>query len=669
MGKAKVWWLFIVFTLLSYVLYSQSEDNILQILEDTELNGEDVQRILENIEQRNNNLNNIYNINELSREDMMLLGFNNFQIHSLENYILRTGQLLSVGELRFVNGFDSVTIARLSLYLTAVPVKAKHPQHWDSIITKGRQNVRFQYVQSLKQPYGFTRNDGKGYKGENFSSSFRYNLRYYDRMELSLTAEKDYGEPLYYKKKIYGYDHYSLSFTLRDVTKYLKQITVGNFRLNLGEGLAMKQSFSLNTLASGYGAKHANNTVSPFRSTTEYNYNTGIALKTESDKFDVTLFGAYNKLDFNGKTIQQTGYHRTENEILHKDSNDVLLAGGNIQYYNKGFIIGLTAFAYHYGDSVKRGTQSYQQYNFEGQNNFIVSLNSSYERKKIIVFTEIARSINNAFAELLGLQINFTYKTTLSAVARNYDKKYQNYYADAIGYHAHNQNERGIYVDFSRYLNKRISYFAGADYYYFPFLSYRANSSSYGMRAKAQLQCTINDKQIFNAYFRLNNHQYNYTDLQGITTPKDNIVSQWQLKYKHSLNYCLTFAFRTGYSHSFTEESKKNDGYFVYIEMISRLINSSLTFNCRYAYFHTDDYDNRFYVYEYSLPLSYSSQMLYSTGHRFYALVSYKPTKSLGIHLRYNITRYNHTDEISSGNDKITGNIRHYLGGQIYYSF
>ena len=648
-------------------LYSQTVDNILEILETEEISGENAERLLDAVEQRSNNLINIYNINELSREEMMLLGLDNFQIFALENYIQRTGQLFSVNELNFVNGFDSLTISKIAPYLVAVPIEKKHTLKLDSVFSKGRQDIRFQYIQNLKTPYGFLREDGKGFKGENFSSSLRYNLKYYDCMELSLVGEKDYGEPLYYKNKTYGYDHYSFSFTIRDITKNLKQVTLGNYRINLGEGLAMKQSFALNSLASGYGAKHSNNNISPFRSTTEYNYNTGIAVKIEVNKFDVTLFGAYNKLDFNGKTIQQTGYHRTEKELLQKDSDDVLLAGTNIQYYNKGWIIGLTAFAYHYKDSIQKGNQSYQQYNFEGTDNNIVAINSSYEWKKFIVFTEIARSKSNAFAQLLGLQINFNYKTTLSVVARNYDKKYQNYYADALGYHTNNQNERGIYIDYSRYLNKRMSYFVGLDYYYFPFLAYRANSSSYGMKMKGQLEYKYNEKQTVNLYFRLNNHQYNDTNSKGEVLPMNNIVAQWQLRYKYCMNDYLTFAGRTGYSHSFTNDSKSNNGYFAYIEMISKLFNSKLTLNARYTYFHTTDYDNRFYIYEYSLPISYSSQMLYNTGHRFYANLSYKPTKNIQIHLRYNITRYNHTNEISSGNDKIEGNIRHYIGGQIYF--
>ncbi|MBO6117427.1 MAG: hypothetical protein J6P44_02680 [Bacteroidales bacterium] len=669
MAEIKYIIIFAVLIFTCYCLTAQTEDNILQNLEDVQSSGDDVQRLLESIEQRNNNLTNIYNINQMSREDMIILGLNNFQIFSLENYIRRSGQLLSVGELRFVNGFDSITVSKIAPFVIAEPVKAEHPLKWDSIFANSKQNIRFQYAENLKTPYGFTRDDGKGFKGGNFASSLRYNFKYYDRMELSFVGEKDYGEPLYYKNKTYGYDHYALSFTLKDINKYLKQMTVGDFRLNFGEGLAMKQSFSLGYLTSGYGAKHAANTVSPFRSTSEYGYNTGIAAKAEAGEFDITLFGSYNPIDFNGKTIQQTGYHRTENEIAYKNNNNLTLGGGNIQYYNKGLIIGLTAFAYHFTDSLQKGNQAYQQYNFEGKDNNIIAVNASYEYKKYIFFTEAVRSMNNAYAELLGLQINFTYKTTLSLVARNYDRQYQNYYADALGYHSNNQNEQGIYADFSRYLNKKLSYFIGADIFRFPFMSYRADKSSYGQKIRMQLEFKPSDKQTLSAYFRLNNHQYNYEVSKNEKQLGNNIVQQLQLKYKYSFSERLSIASRMGYSRSFTHESDKNHGCFVYAELISRSAKGKYALNLRYTYFNTSDYDNRFYVYEYSLPLAYSSAMLYNTGHKFYTVVSFKPTKKFGIYLRYNITRYNHTSEISSGNTLVKGNVQHYLSGQIYYQF
>ncbi|MBR1627573.1 MAG: hypothetical protein IJ681_10590 [Bacteroidales bacterium] len=94
----------------------------------------------------------------------------------------------------------------------------------------------------------------------------RYKLKYYDRLEFSLVADKDFGEPLFIKGKTYGYDHYNIALTLNGTGKYLKQITIGDYRLNIGEGLAMKQNFSFGYFSPTFGAKQSAKEIVPMRS-------------------------------------------------------------------------------------------------------------------------------------------------------------------------------------------------------------------------------------------------------------------------------------------------------------------------------------------------------------------------------------------------------------------
>ncbi len=643
-------------------LFAQVEDDILQILEDLDISSEQAEDLLQSFQDKKQR----YNINSLTIEDMVLLGLTNAQIFNLQNYIRRTGQIFSVNELKFVNTFDSLTIQRISPYLYAQKVPYIHSLRLDSIMNYSKQSLRLNYAKNLKTPYGFTRDDKKGFVGSNFSSTFRYKLAYYDRLEFSLVGDKDYGEPIYYKNKTYGYDHYSISLTIRDLSKYLKQLTIGDYRLNLGEGLAMKQNFSINYLSDSYGAKHTNNNITPFRSSLEYGYNTGLATKWDFGKIELVAFASYNAVDFNGKSVQQTGYHRTESEIENKNSNTLTMGGLHLNYFHRGLTFGFTSLLYHYDKPIIHGTQKYQQYYFSGNDNNILALNVAYNYKNCLFFSEIAKSKNNAFSELLGVQVSLGYKSSLSFLVRNYDKRYQNIYADAIGYHSGNQNERGFYFDYSKYVSKRFSYFLAGDIYYFPYPSYRADEPSYGYKAKAQVEYSFN-KHIFDFYFRLNNHQYNVTLEDKTKAVKDNIVSQYQLRYRYVINECLTFAIRVGYSHSFTYASKKNNGYFGYAELLYKPSNNFWNFNMRYTYFHTSDYDNRFYVYEYNLPLAYSSAMLYNTGHRIYANVCFDYFTDFTIYFRYIFIRYSNTKEISSGNTRIDGNIQHYLSAQLLY--
>src|SRR5574344_1777729 len=145
------------------------------------------------------------------------------------------------------------------------------------------------------------------------------------------------------------------------------------------------------------------------------------------------------------------------------------MAGSSIQYTNKGLNFGASFLYYTFKDSIFHQNSDYQKYYFLGKENDVLAINASYSMKKMIFFTEMARSMNAATSYLLGLQWDISYKTNLSLLFRNYDKRYHNIYADAVGMHNDNQNERGVYLGFSRDMNKQLSYFLGMDYYYFPF--------------------------------------------------------------------------------------------------------------------------------------------------------------------------------------------------------
>ncbi|MBQ9313328.1 MAG: hypothetical protein IJ213_09840 [Bacteroidales bacterium] len=656
---------FFVFLFVSSLSFSQI-DNLLNDLEEDNIDNEAKQQLFETIQINDNNL---FNINNLSPEEMTLLGLNNFQQFCLQNYIQQTGQLFSLNELRFVNGFDEKTIASISPFLYVEPYVRKRPLRLDSIFYNAKQSLRFQYSENLHRPYGYRRKDNKGYLGEKFASSFRYYLKYYDRLEFSFVADKDAGEPLYYKNKTYGFDHYNISLTIRDINKHLKQMTIGDYRLSIAEGLAMKQTFDISYL-SDYGIKNKRNKISPFRSTTEYDYNKGLALQMNFGRWDIITFFSYNSLDYNGSTIQQTGYHRTQTEINNKDTLFQTLIGANLQYIYKNFSIGATFLTYHFSDSISPRVSSYpyMKYYFSGTNNNIISVNTAYSIKRLHFFAELSKSANNAFAYIVGSQYDIGYKSHLSVSYRDYGKDYQNFFANAIGIHDNNQNERGIYIDYSQMINNKFNYFIGADFFYFPFISYRANKSVYGQKTKLQLNYKPNDKNLFDFCARLTNRQYNTTLQNQTILPKNNITTQFHLRYKHAFTQTLSLNFRTGYSHSFTYKDNDNYGLYSYIEAIYKDKNFPLKLNVRYTYFHSADYDNHFSIYEYTLPLNFSTANLNGEGNRVYAIVSYS-LYNVQLSLKYVFTRYSHTSQISNGNDKILSNNTQYLYAQIFYSF
>ncbi|MEE0899574.1 MAG: hypothetical protein UIM25_01635, partial [Bacteroidales bacterium] len=352
------------------------------------------------------------NLNNATETQLQILGLNDFQIFSLQHYIRETGELLSIYELSHINGFDSETINLIMPFIYVRKTDWKPPLRFDSIAKYNRQDLRLQYRQVLEQSKGYLRTDGKGYQGQPFSTTLRYNFNYFDRLQFSVVADKDAGEPFFDSLQPYGFDHYSIQLTLKQIG-ILDQLTLGDYRLNFGEGLALSQGFSLSYLNTDAIVKKRSYGITPHRSSSETDYNRGIAANIDVFNTNLFVFASASRNDYSGN-LMTTGLHRTPHEIETKDSTTTRMAGLHWAYDRKGLQIGLTAFAYAYKDSLHHQSRDYQQYYFEGKQNSVYSINASYLFKQMRVFGETAVSQNKATAMLFGLQFNLDYKTTLS---------------------------------------------------------------------------------------------------------------------------------------------------------------------------------------------------------------------------------------------------------------
>lgn len=94
-----------------------------------------------------------------------------------------------------------------------------------------------------------------------------------------------------------------------------------------------------------------------------------------------------------------------------------------------------------------------------------------------------------------------------------------------------------------------------------------------------------------------------------------------------------------------------------------------LELSARLAYFKTDDYDSRQYVYEKDMLYAFSIPAYYDAGTRHYLMARYAVSKNMKLWLRWSQTRYANLDKISSGLNEIQGNKRSELKAQVMYQF
>ncbi|MBQ2396322.1 MAG: hypothetical protein II304_04665 [Bacteroidales bacterium] len=644
-------------TLFLLPLRSQTTDDLLERrikqIEDIEISAESKEELIEFLYSLKTNP---LNLNSAKESELQLLGLDDFQIFSLHHYISETGELKSIHELSVINGFTPQLIEEILPFVCVKPMRYQPSLRLDSVFTKGKHELRTQYKQILEKSKGYLRQDGKGYQGMPFSSQLRYNFSYFDRLEFSFVADKDAGEPSLI-------DYYSAQLTLRNIS-FVQQLTLGDYRLNFGEGLAIGQGFSLSYLNNDAILKNRNFGIKPHRSSTEYGYNRGLAANLKLWNTDLFLFASIDKIDYSG-SILTTGLHRTESEITKKDSNLARMFGSHLNYEYKGLQLGTTFIYYDYQDSIKHNSSQYQQYYFSGKQNSILSVNASYLYKRLRFFAEGAMSQNKAKAFLCGAQINLAYKTLLSFSLRNYDKDYQSFYANSIGVQTKIANEQGFNINFSHRLNSNLSYYLAADFFRFPFQTYISQEGAKGMKIRGEINYNPNEKTLLRLTYKFNNREEDVK--QGDTEILHyNILQQIQLYFQTQLTENFYLHSRTGYSHTHTFSSNKDNGYYFLVEGIYKHKNFPLQLNLRYAYFDTKNYDNRFSVYEYNLPMNYSVASLYDKGHRMYLFTKINLTKKIDFSLRYALTLYSEKEEISSGNDLIPHSHKQEVGFQFH---
>ena len=191
MNKKRV--IFIIYLVLFCFWKLEAQQDVSQFLEqrykyieDSELSDEAKEEWLERL---HSFALSPLNLNNATESDLQILGLNDFQIFSLQHYIRETGELLSIYELSHINGFDSETINRIMPFIYAKKTVWKPPLRFDSIAKYNHQDLRLQYRQVLEQSKGYLRTDGKGYQGPPFSTTLRYNFKYFDRLQFSIVAD------------------------------------------------------------------------------------------------------------------------------------------------------------------------------------------------------------------------------------------------------------------------------------------------------------------------------------------------------------------------------------------------------------------------------------------------------------------------------------------------
>ena len=671
-----------LFLFLFLPLFSQEEkaaEMIQQKIEELSENSENQYDYSELFEILMNFYQNPINLNSTTADELRLLPFlNDIQINQILEHIAKNGQMLSVYELKDVQGMNLETIYNILPFIKVQTVEKKQKLEFGKLLKYGKNEVFFRESRVLQQQLGFEpasdsilqQNPNARYLGDANHLYLKYRYQYRNRISLGFTADKDAGEEFFTGSNKSGFDFYTFHLYFAEFGK-LKKLAVGDYHLEFGQGLTLCTGLNFGKSSSSISAQKQ---AAGLRANTSANENLflrGTAATVEVIKnLEFTLFYSKKGLDASIQqadtmsqedyiftALQESGYHRTPSELEKKNAISIQMFGYHVNYKRKGWIFGSTYYHYGFDKTFVKDLSPYQYFDFQGNTNDVAGLDFRHSNTIYSLFGEMSMSKNGAMAGLAGAMFNLNSRLQLSLVYRNFSKDYQSFYSAAFSESGKTQNEKGLYLGSQVQIDSKDNVVFYYDIFKFPWLKYRTDAPSNG--DDFSLQWNRNETRYLTYYLRFKTEQKQMNSSLADAGLKS-LIQYRKTGLRIALNYSLNKQIRlkscvetATYK---TEEKPQSQGFVMYQDFKYKFNSLPLDLSFRYAVFNTDDYDSRIYAYEDNVLYAFSVPAYYYKGQRFYILASYEIGKNIDLWLRYSLSIYDNKTVISSGLDEINGN-------------
>lgn len=604
------------------------------------------------------------------------------QINNLLSYRKLMGNFISIYELQAVPAWNLDLIRRIRPFIS-INQKTDVVQSFRKRIKNGSKTLLFRASQTLEKSKGFLldSNSAKNYyPGSQQKLLLRYKYKFGNLLQYGFTAEKDAGEQFFKGAQKNGFDFYSAHFFIRNVG-IIKSLAIGDFSINLGQGLTQWQSLAFGKGSEITNTKRQSDVLKPYNSAGEIAFNRGIGITIKKNNWETTGFVSYRKLDagFDADTLSSedyisslhtSGYHRTANEISGKGVQSQLSFGGNVSYSSKDFHLAANAVHYDFDHPINKADYLYNNYALSGKHAGNYSLDYSYTYKNVHFFGEVATDEDLDKAFINGLLINLDANVATTFLYRNISSGYQSLYSNAFTENTFPTNESGLYSGITITPASFLRIDAYADFYHFPWLKYRTDAPTSGNDYMIQLSYQPNKQVQVTSRFRYENKPINFNPDNiylnpVIGRPKKN----WRTQFNYKLDNRFTFRSRVEIVFFDSKTDAKQTGFLTFADIIYKPVLKPFSGNIRLSYFETDSYDSRLYAFENDVLYGYSIPVFFDKGYRYYLNVRYKISRKLSVWSRFAQTIYSDKNEIGSGLDVIRGNKKSEIKLQMIYSF
>lgn len=372
-------------------------------------------------------------------------------------------------------------------------------------------------------------------------------------------------------------------------------ITLGDYRACFGQGLVAWNGMSFSTFGEPAAMLKREGGIRPYRSSDESDFLRGAAAAFKRGRASVSLFASAKGCDariVDGAytSIAVTGLHVTDLERERKNSMHEYLAGANVTLSAGTWRIGATAVAYTYDKPCgKRVTKDnrYQIYDGLWANagaNFYGSVAG------VRLYGEAAVDRHGAPAVVVGSIWSPSYNLEMSLQGSVFSPSY-------IATHSAGSTSDRISGEYAvRAIAGRWQFNGNASYNWKP----TTGEGAFKYRVAASYSTAAG----FSALYQLKNGS-------------------------HRLHLKVPFG---GSFYAAARAEGRRDGYAFYGE--GSFKRPKFELSARYTWWNTADWNSRVYLYERSIPQTFSTQAYYGKGKGAYLFVRYAPFSWIDLWLK-----------------------------------
>lgn len=633
------------------------------------------------------------NLNRATKDQLLMLpGMDDIRATALLTYIQDFGLLTSIYELQAVPGFDAQLFQQIRPFVTVKESKEKdinpgvlHPvgPGIKTILKEAKHELLFRTIGILEEQKGYTPPDTNSdgsltsrYLGNPYRYYFRYRMRYERNFSFAFVGEKDQGEQFKWDPStgFYGFDFAAGHIFIRDYGP-VKRLVVGDYNIQAGQGLILSTGLGFGKGSETIKAvKRANVGIRPYASVNENQFMRGAAATLAFDHFYFTPFFSSNKLDgnisasdtltnetTNVSTLQTSGLHRTESELMDKDAIDETIFGGRFEYKNRWLTVGATHMFQNFGSVITPSDRDYNLFDFSGDQNYLTGLDFDVTVRNFNFFGELARSKSGGTGMTVGVLAALSRKADFAVSVRNFTPNFHSNRGFAFAERPTAiQNERGIYMGLKIMPSNKWTLSTYFDQFWFPWHNYQVSFPSKGSEVLAQVDYKPSRKMLIYLRYRSDHKERNASELapgQQLETLIPTVRQGLRLQFQYKVHRTLSLKTRVEQSWWKRGEEEKSRGILAYQD-ISWQVGWKWKFTGRYALFDAPDFDARIYAYENDILGFFSIPAYSGTGSRYYLIVNYKPQRWLEFWLRFARSKFYDQQTVGSGLNEIQGNQR-----------